>query len=344
MTALMKVARVYDFDDVRIEHMPRPPVGPRELLVQVKASGICSGDVTPWYIKRKAGKVLGHEPAGIVAEVGAEVTGFRVGDPVFAHHHAPCFACKFCEKGEYVQCATWKASQIVPGGVAEYFLVPEVNLRDTLRLPEGMSFEDGALVEPAACSVKAIRKARLHPRDTVLIIGLGIMGQMNVLLARQAGVERIIGADLVDWRCAKALEFGADAVINPAREDLVERLGELTDGALADVVIVGPGSVPVMELGIRCAGKGGTVVFFMGSSPGERLTVEPFHLYFNEIDLVMSYSCGPDDTRAALQCIAEGVLTAEKLVTHRYTLEDTGLGFRKMAEAQDVLKAQIIFP
>jgi L-iditol 2-dehydrogenase len=107
---------------------------------------------------------------------------------------------------------------------------------------------------------------------------------------------------------------------------------------------VGPGSVPVMELGIRCAGKGGTVVFFMGSSPGERLTVEPFHLYFNEIDLVMSYSCGPDDTRAALQYIAEGVLTAEKLVTHRYTLEDTGLGFRKMAEAQDVLKAQIIFP
>ncbi|AEP11859.1 MULTISPECIES: alcohol dehydrogenase catalytic domain-containing protein [Chloracidobacterium] len=344
MTALMKVARVYDFDDIRIEHMPRPSVGPRELLVQVKASGICSGDVTPWYIKRKAGKVLGHEPAGIVAEVGAEVTGFRVGDPVFAHHHAPCFNCKFCEKGEYVQCATWKASHIVPGAIAEYFLVPEVNLRDTLRLPEGMSFEDGALVEPAACSVKAIRKARLHPRDTVLIIGLGIMGQMNVLLARQAGVERIIGADLVDWRCAKALEFGADAVINPAREDLVERLGELTAGAMADVVIVGPGSVPVMELGIRCAGKGGTVVFFMGSSPGERLTVEPFHLYFNEIDLVMSYSCGPDDTRAALQYIAEGVLTAEKLVTHRYTLEDTGLGFRKMAEAQDVLKAQIIFP
>ncbi|OYT72387.1 MAG: sorbitol dehydrogenase [Chloracidobacterium sp. CP2_5A] len=344
MDAVMRVARVYDFDDVRIERLPRPSVGPRELLVQVKASGICSGDVTPWYIKRKAGKVLGHEPAGIVAEVGAEVTEFRVGDPVFAHHHAPCFACKLCAKGEYVQCATWKASRIVPGAVAEYFLVPEVNLRDTLRLPSGMSFEDGALVEPAACSVKAIRKARLHPRDTVLVIGLGIMGQMNVLLAKQSGVERVIGADLVDWRCAKALEFGADAVINPSREDLVERLGELTAGELADVVIVGPSSVRAMELGLRCAGKGATVVLFMGSAPGEMLAVEPFHLYFNEIDLTMSYSCGPDDTRAALKAIEEGVITAEKLVTHRYTLEDTGLGFRKMAEAQDVLKAQIIFP
>ncbi len=341
---LMKVARVYDFDDIRIEQMPRPKVGPRELLVQVKASGICSGDVTPWYIKRKAGKVLGHEPAGIVAEVGAEVTAFRVGDPVFVHHHAPCFACKMCAKGEYVQCATWKASHIVPGAVAEYFLVPEGNLGDTLRLPEGMSFEDGALVEPAACSVKAIRKAHLHPRDTVFVIGLGVMGQMNVLLAKAAGVERVIGADLVEWRCAKALDFGADAVINPTREDVVERLSALTGGALADVVIVGPSSVPVMELGIRCAGKGATVVFFMGSAPGETLTVEPFHLYFNEIDLVMSYSCGPDDTRAALEAIANGVITAEKLVTHRYTLDETGIGFRKMAEAQDVLKAQIVFP
>jgi L-iditol 2-dehydrogenase len=340
----MKVAKIYDFEDLRIEDAERPTPGPREILVQVKASGICSGDVTPWYIKRKAPIVLGHEPAGVVAEVGAEVTNFAVGDRVFVHHHAPCFNCRYCERGEYVQCKTWKASKIVPGGISEYFLVPETNLGDTLKLPDSISFEDGALVEPAACSVKAVRKARVGKGDTVLIIGMGIMGQMNLLIAKNAGAGRVICADLVDWRCEKALEFGADAVINPSREDLVERLAELTDGALADVVIVGPAVAKVMELGVKCAGKGGVVLIFMGSPPEEMMTINPFHLYFNEIDLVMSYSCGPDDTREALRLIEAGVLTADKLVTHRYELNDTYQGFRKMAEARDVLKAQIIFP
>jgi L-iditol 2-dehydrogenase len=340
----MKVARVYDFEDIRLEDMPRPVVGPREMLVQVKASGICSGDVTPWYIKRKAPIVFGHEPAGVVVETGAEVGEFQVGDRVFVHHHAPCFQCHYCEKGEYVQCKAWKASHLTPGGMAEYFLVHEANLGDTLALPAAMSFEDGALIEPAACSVKAIRKASIHPNDTVLIIGLGVMGQMNVLLAKHAGARRVIGADLVDWRCQKALEFGADAVVNPRSEDLVERLGQLTDGKLADVVIVGPGSAKVMELGVQCTGKGGVTLFFMGSPPEETLTISPFHLYFNEIDLVMSYSCGPDDTREALRLIEQGVITAEKLVTHRYPLEKAAEGFRKMAEARDVLKVQIVFP
>jgi L-iditol 2-dehydrogenase len=340
----MKVAKIYDFEDLRIEDVERPQPGPRDILVQVKASGICSGDVTPWYIKRKAPIVLGHEPAGVVVEVGAEVTNFAVGDRVFVHHHAPCFACRYCERGEFVQCKTWKASKIVPGGISEYFLVPETNLGDTLKLPDTVSFEDGALVEPAACSVKAVRKARVGTGDTVLIIGMGIMGQMNLLIAKNAGAGRVICADLVDWRCEKALEFGADAVINPTREDLVERLAELTDGALADVVIVGPAVTKVMELGVKCAGKGGVVLIFMGSPPEDMMTINPFHLYFNEIDLVMSYSCGPDDTREALRLIESGVLTAEKLVTHRYELNDTYEGFKKMAEARDVLKAQIIFP
>ncbi len=313
----MKVAKIYDFEDLRIEDAERPQPGPRDILVQVKASGICSGDVTPWYIKRKAPIVLGHEPAGVVVEIGDEVTNFAVGDRVFVHHHAPCFTCRYCERGEFVQCKTWKASKIVPGGISEYFLVPETNLGDTLKLPDTVSFEDGALVEPAACSVKAVRKAR---------------------------VGQVICADLVDWRCEKALEFGADAVINPTREDLVERLAELTDGALADVVIVGPAVTKVMELGVKCAGKGGVVLIFMGSPPEDMMTINPFHLYFNEIDLVMSYSCGPDDTREALRLIESGVLTAEKLVTHRYELNDTYEGFKKMAEARDVLKAQIIFP
>lgn len=340
----MKVACVYDFDDIRIEERPVPTVGPREALVEVKACGICSGDVTPWYIRKKAPIVLGHEPAGRIAAVGNEVTGFQVGDRVFVHHHAPCFTCRHCRRGYYSMCATWKGSSIKPGGIAEYFLVPEINLRgDTLKLPDNVTYQDGALIEPTACSVKSFRRAQIKGGERVLQIGLGIMGQLNILLARHYGAQQIIGADLVESRCQKALELGADAVIDVGKEDLREAVKRLTNGEMADIVIVGPPKPEVMQLGIECAGKGSTVVFFMGSSPGEMMTVEPYHLYFNEITLVSSYSCGPYDTREALDIIARGIITADKVVTDRFPIEETAKAFSLMAQVGDTLKSLIVF-
>ncbi|MCS6925175.1 MAG: alcohol dehydrogenase catalytic domain-containing protein, partial [Candidatus Binatia bacterium] len=213
----MKVARLYDPSDIRVEEEPLPSVGPGELLVQTRVCGICSGDVMGWYIKKKAPLVFGHEPAGEVVAVGAGVEGFRVGDRVFVHHHAPCFTCRACARGEFVQCSTWRSSRIVPGGMAEYFLVPKENVAgDTLLLPPGLSFADGSLVEPTACVVKSLRRAGVVPGDRVLVIGLGIMGQLHVALARHAGAGMIIGADFVPYRRAKALELGADYVLDPA--------------------------------------------------------------------------------------------------------------------------------
>lgn len=340
----MKVARLYDFNDIRIEQMTVPEVGARDALVEVKACGICSGDVTPWYIRKKAPIVLGHEPAGRIAAVGSEVVDFKVGDRVFVHHHAPCFTCRHCRRGFYSMCQTWRRSAIFPGGIAEYFLVPEINLRfDTLKLPDNVSYEDGALVEPAACSVKAFKRAQIKGGERVLVIGLGIMGQLNVLLARHYGAQQVIGADLVESRCQRARALGADAVINVSREDLRAALARITAGELADIVIVGPPRADVMRLGIECAGKGGTVLFFMGSEPGEKLEVEPHHLYFNEITLVSSYSCGPYDTREALDLIARRVITAEQLITDRFPIEEVSRAFALMAEARETLKSVIVF-
>ena len=112
----MKVARLYSFSDIRIEDMPLPDVGEGEILVRVRTSGICSGDVMPWYIEKKAPLVLGHEPAGEVVKTGEGVSGFSPGDRVFVHHHAPCMSCNFCQRGDYVQCPSWKKSRIMPGG------------------------------------------------------------------------------------------------------------------------------------------------------------------------------------------------------------------------------------
>src|SRR5215813_12257755 len=196
----MKVARFYEATDIRFEEEPLPQVGPGEALSRTRICGICSGDVMGWYMKKKAPVVFGHEPAGEVVEIGHGVTEFRPGDRVFVHHHAPCFTCRACQRGEFVQCATWRATRIIPGGMSEYFLVPQENLvGDTLKLPDDISFADGSLIEPAACVVKSLRRARLQSGNRIFIIGLGIMGQLHVALARQAGVEQILATDFVAY-------------------------------------------------------------------------------------------------------------------------------------------------
>src|SRR4030042_2529306 len=244
----MKVARLYSFHDIRIEDMPVPEIGPGDALLKTRASGICSGDVMPWYIENKAPLVFGHEPSGEIVEVGKNVKSFTPGDRVFVHHHAPCLTCRYCRRGDHVQCETWKNTKIIPGGISEYILIPEINLKnDTLKLPEDVSFEDGTLVEPTACVLKGLKRAGLRFRKefinetkflsfhgltgesrktldarlslspqevsgetsgmtnkdvrcdvtgdgiskdvslsdrTVLVIGLGVMGQLNILVSR----------------------------------------------------------------------------------------------------------------------------------------------------------------
>ncbi|NOT56392.1 MAG: alcohol dehydrogenase catalytic domain-containing protein [Deltaproteobacteria bacterium] len=342
--AVMKVARLYDSSDIRFEDEPIPQVGPGEALVKTRACGICSGDVMGWYMKKKAPLVFGHEPAGEIVAVGSGVTDVRPGDRVFVHHHAPCFTCRACQRGEFVQCATWRSSRIVPGGMAEYFLVPKENLAgDTLRLPDDLSFADGSLVEPAACVVKSLRKSGLQGGESVFIIGLGIMGQLHVALARQANAGQIIGTDFVAYRRERAQQLGADISFDPAQGDVVEQLRAYTKGAMAEVVIVGPGSVEAMELGLKCVAKGGTVVLFTTSTPEARLAVSPYDLYFNEIRLIPSYSCGPNDTREALQLIRDGVVTADKFITHRYPFAALHDAYRTASEARDSIKTIIEF-
>ena len=349
----MKVARLYSFNDIRIEEVPVPQVGPYDALIKTKACGICSGDVMPWYIEKKAPVVLGHEPAGEIVELGSafstqpsalSIPHFKKGDRVFVHHHAPCMACKYCMRGDHVQCDTWRDTKIIPGGISEYVLVPGINLKnDTLLLPDSMSYEDGTLVEPTACVVKSLKRAAVKPGDTVLIIGLGVMGQMHVLLAREFGAGKIIGADMVPYRLNKALEAGADQVIDVSKDSLIDEVKDLTGGLMADIVIVGPNSAGAMRQGLDSVSRGGTVVLFTPAKPGERLNIDPNELYFRDISLVTSYSCGPDDTKKALDLIHKGLVTSEKLVTHRFSIEETEKAFRLTAEAKDSLKCVIEF-
>ncbi len=340
----MKIAKLYSFNDIRIENVPVPEIGTKDALIKTKACGICSGDVMPWYIEKKAPLVPGHEPSGEIVEVGRDVASFKPGDRVFVHHHAPCFTCRYCKRGDYVQCGTWRNTRIIPGGISEYILIPEVNLEnDTLRLSDNLSYEDGTLIEPAACVVKALKRANIKQGDTVLIIGLGVMGQINVLVAGKYGAGKIIGADLVPFRLQKAKEFGAYGVIDVSKHNLIDALKDITDGEMADIVIVGPNSVDAMKQGISAVSSGGRVLFFTPAKPGEQLTIDPNDLYFRDINIITSYSCGPTDTADALDIIEQGTIRAELLVTHRFPVEETAEAFRLTAQAGNSLKALITF-
>ncbi len=339
----MKVARLYDFLDVRVEEEEPPAIGEGEALVRTAACGICSGDVVAWYIRRKAPLVFGHEPVGEVVEIGAGVDSVAVGDRVFVHHHAPCMDCPICRRGEYVQCPTWKASAIDPGGMAEYFRVPATNLTDTLRLPPQVRWQDGALVEPLACVVKSLARAGEVGDRSLLIIGLGVMGQLHVVLARHYGARMIIAADLEESRCAHAAGLGADVVINAAQEDLVEAVRRHSAGAGAEVVIAGPATVAAIQQGLACASRGGTVVQFMGTQPGETLPLDTFDYYFRELRLVPSYSCGPDDTENALALIAAGIVRAEQVVTHTFPLAEAATAYEVAATDRRSIKTLVTF-
>jgi L-iditol 2-dehydrogenase len=347
----MKVARLYSGTDIRVEEMERPEPGPGQALVRTRACGICTGDIMSWYLERRAPLVFGHEPAGDIVAlgdgaadiIGRDARGFSVGERVFVHHHAPCGQCGHCRRGNFVHCATWRRTNLKPGGMAEFFVVPAENLAtDTIRLPGSMSYAAGSLIEPAACCVKSLRRAALRAGDSVLVVGLGIMGMLHVLLAKKAGLT-VVGADLVDFRLAKALELGADAVIDVRKETLAEGMQRIAGGAKADAVICGPGSIEAMEASIEACAPGGRVVLFTTSKPADVLPVLPYRIYFDEISLVPSYSCGPDDTKAAFDAIVDGTIREADLVTHRFGIDHITDAFAAAARVTEALKTVIEF-
>ncbi len=335
----MKAAVYYGPDDIRIEDLPRPVIGPHEALLDVKVCGICSGDLMDWYAEAKAPSVMGHELAGVIEDVGSGVTAFRPGDRVFVHHHAPCLTCPRCRRGDYVQCDTWRHSALHPGGMAEYVRVPAVNLEhDTFVLDEPLTFEDGALVEPLACVIKGIRRAGLRSGDTVLVIGLGSMGLLHIPALRKFDAGRILCADRVPLRLERARAVGADEVFDVSELDLREAVMNETKGEGANVVIVGPADAHAMVQGISCAAPGATVLFFSPARPGQRIKIDPNKLYFQDISLVTSYSCGPSDTADALEFIRDGVVRADDVVTHRFPLEEAARAFTVARRAEESVK------
>ncbi len=339
----MKAAVFHGLSDVRCEEVPVPEPGPEEILVEMKACGICGSDLMDWYLRARAPLVLGHEPSGVVAEVGDRVAGFAPGDRVFVHHHVACLSCHYCVNGSFTVCDQFRRTNILPGGLAEFFRVPSRNVKvDTLRIPDVLSFEEATLLEPIACCLRALGRCRLQMGDTVLVIGAGPSGAIHVMISRGFGAARVIVSDFVDYRLEVARKLGADLVINPRNENLVHRVMEATDGRGADIVVVTAPNVKAFSEALDVCRRGGTVSLFAPTPPDESIGWSPYRLFFSEISIVPSYSASHVETRAAMSLLASGRIPAKELITHRFPLGRVDEAFQMAAEGKNCMKVVVV--
>lgn len=338
----MRVAMYYNNKDIRVEEVPRPQIGPDEVLMRIEASGICGSDVMEWYRIHKAPLVLGHEVAGRIVEIGDRVKKVQVGDRVAASHHVPCNTCRYCLSGHPTVCDTLRSTNFYPGGFAELVRIPAINVdRGIYPLPEAMSFEAATFIEPLACVLRAQRIAGLAPGQTVLVLGSGISGLLHIQLARSLGAGKVIATDVSPFRLQAAQELGAFEVIK-AQDLTPERIRQANSGRLADQVIICTGAREAQRQALGLVERGGTVLFFAPTDQGVTIPLSINDLFFrNDITLTTSYAGSPADHWRAMQLIDAGVLNIPRLITHRFGLADTVKGFQLVAGAQESIKVII---
>ncbi len=336
----MKVGMYYSNSDVRVEEMPIPQPGPGEVLMRIRASGICGSDVMEWYRIKRAPLVLGHEVTGEVAALGEGVDRFAVGDRVWATHHVPCNTCHYCLRGHHTACETLHTTSFYPGGFAEYVLVPALQVdRGMMHLPDEVSFEEGSFIEPLGTVVRGARVAGVGPGDSVLVLGCGIAGLLHIKLARALGAGRIMATDINDFRLQAARRFGADAVCD-AREDVAAFVREV-NGRLADKVLVCAGALAAARQALECVDRGGVVLFFAVPRPGETLALDLTPFWRNDVTFAPSYGAAPLDNALALELIRSGRVSVRDMITHRLPLEQIQEGFRLASEGSECLKVII---
>lgn len=337
----MRVAMYYNNRDVRLQEMPKPEIGPGEVLVKVAASGICGSDVLEWYRIKKAPLVLGHEITGEIVSVGSEVKQYKIGDRVFVSHHVPCNTCRYCLEGQHTACETLQKTNFYPGGFSEYIQVPQLNVdRGIYIIPEEMSFEDGTFIEPLACIIRGQRTAGFQSAKTLLVLGSGMAGLLHIAYARATGLSRIIATDVSDYRMNAAKQAGADFVIN-SKENVLEQLLKVNDNRKADYIVVSTGAPAAFAQALQCIDKGGTVLFFAPTSTGEPVSL-PINDYWRDgIKFVFSYGGAPYDLLLAVEMIRSKRIPVNKMITHRLGLAQAGLGFKLVSEAKESIKVII---
>ncbi|HTU88194.1 MAG TPA: alcohol dehydrogenase catalytic domain-containing protein [Solirubrobacteraceae bacterium] len=303
----MRVARSFAPGDVRLEEDPDPEPGPGEVVCDVLACGVCASDVTDWYIAPRLPAVLGHELTGVIRAVGEGADAPPAGTRVAIHHHAPCGECRRCRRGHETLCERFRATRLHPGGFAERVRIPAELTSELLKLPAALDPVAGTFIEPLACVLRAQNRAGLHPGDTLLVVGAGINGLLQIGAAHARGIEAVWVREPRPERLDRALALGA----------------ELHGNELVDVAIVCTPKPEAIAAAPAALAPGGTICLYAPPVPGSPVPLDGSELFLRELTVTASYSAGPNDMRTALELIASGRIDPAPLVSHRLPLEET---------------------
>jgi len=325
----MKVAVYYNNRDVRLTDIPRPEIQEGEVLLRVKASGICGTDVMEWYRIKKAPRILGHEISGEVVE--SKSPKYKIGQRVFASHHVPCNQCKYCLDDNHSACETLHSGNYDPGGYSEFIRLPKLNVdHGTYVLPENMTYEEGTMIEPLACAIRGQRVIGVKKSHTVLVLGSGLSGLLNVQVAKLKGA-RVIATDIDPYRLQKAKEFGADETINAAK---------FPEHFKADRVILCTGAMSAVKQAFKAVDKKGVVLLF--AIPETNIEIPTVDVWRNEITITSSYGAAPRDLEESIELIKTGQLNVKDLITHCLPFDKIQEGFTLVSEAKKSLKVVLI--
>jgi len=340
--ATMRAAVYRGVDDVRLETVPIPEIGPGEVLVKIHTCGICGTDLKKIHTgSHSAPRVFGHEMSGTVVKVGEGVEGFAIGDRVMAFHHIPCGECYYCRKQTFAQCETYKkvgtTAGFAPsgGGFAEYIRVMDWIVKGGLvKIPEGVPFEQAAFIEPVNTCFKAIKLLELQPDETVLVIGQGSIGVLLAALAARTGAT-VLTSDMFPERHAVAAKFGLKHPID-ARGDVVAAARNATESRGVDVTLVAVGSDKLIPLAMEATRPGGRVMLFASTQHGEAI-FDPAAVCMDEKTLMGSYSASVAIQDEGAQLVLDGYKNGfdlTQLISHRFTLEEAVKGIHLASNPQ----------
>jgi L-iditol 2-dehydrogenase len=348
--ATMLAAVYRGVNDVRLETVPVPAIGPGELLLRVHTCGVCGTDLKKIATgSHSAPRIFGHETAGVVAAVGAGVRNFVSGDRVIVFHHIPCRECYYCQHKTFAQCPTYKRVGCTAGfepsggGFAEYVRVMDwIVEQGTVKIRDGVSFEQACFVEPVNTCMKGIEALRLEPGETVLTIGQGPIGILLSVLARKAGAS-VITSDLYPERLKIAKSLGLEDTIDASQEDAVASVRKRTDGRGADAVLLAVGSNALIRVAMDAARAGGRVLLFAQTQRGE-VVVDPAAICVDEKALVGSYSASVDLQEESVRFVMDREMDLEKLISHRFPLQESARALELAAHPQPASMKVVIQP
>ena len=341
MKFIMKAVFVKDSSSVVVEDVEKPLLGTGDVLVKMHACGICGSDLEKVFGKYSQPSTrLGHEPSGTIEKVGENVTDFKKGDRVFVHHHVPCYSCHFCLHGNETMCEKYSETNLSPCGLAEEFIVPQWNVDHggILKIPDSMSFEEAAMIEPLACCLRAWNKFSFQKGDSAAIFGVGATGMMHVMLSIVHKFDKIFCIDVNEFRLEFAKKFSITDAIQSSVPDIKQKILDQTANRGVDVAIVATGSLQALSSAIDLVRKGGTVVMFGVPSRGAMINLNMSVIYSKEITMISSYAASDSDTKAALELIHSSKIDVKKLITHRYNIKDSPKAFEHAHHGIDSMK------